>query len=111
MPPFWKSCLPKRCLPCPCPHLRTGGYFLEGDFPLWEISPFYFVRNFQHNFQAAVRNKLVLKFGNIAGCSIASAKHSFAFVDGVWSNSVGTNSASWNLLESPLEFDILRLQV
>ena len=48
-----------------------------------------FVRNFPHNFQTTARNKLMPKISNIASCSIVSAKHSSAFVDGVPSNSVG----------------------
>ena len=68
--------------------IQEGGVFRRGNFLLWEISCFNLVRNFPQNFQAAVRNDLTSKFSKIACCSITSAKHSSAFVDGIWLDSV-----------------------
>ena len=67
--------------------VRAG---MRGNFSSWEISRCKFVRNFPHNLQAAVRNKLVSKFSKIAGHPTTTAKHGSACVDGVWPNSVGT---------------------
>ena len=58
---------------------RTGG-LCSRNFLLWGIPHYKFVRNFPHNFQAAVRNKLVLKF---------SKKLLVVFADGVQMNSMG----------------------
>ena len=38
---------------------------------LFECGIFQFVRNFAHNFQATLRNKVASKFSKIACCTVA----------------------------------------
>ena len=64
------------------------GGFCNRNSLLWDISCFKFVRSFPHNFQAAVRKKVVSRYSKFARGSVAFATHS-AFVD-VQSNPVGT---------------------
>ena len=52
---------------------REGGGFRDRIFSTWNISQF--MRNFPHDFQAAVRNKLVSKFSKIACRTVAFATH------------------------------------
>ena len=62
---------------CVCPFelhsYRGGGKFCEGTFLPWDISCVKFVRNFPHNFQAAVQNTFLLKFSKIAYRTVAFA--------------------------------------
>ena len=66
-----------------------GGGGRDENSSLWNISHFKFVQNCLHNCQAAVLNRLMLKFTKIVCCTVAFATRS-AFVDRVQLNSVGT---------------------